>query len=231
MTKPVVQTWGLPNPTAIASLQTSAVAGSLSISNGSMNGNYRTVSLTSVNNLSGVNFTITGTLMGNIVSQTIAGPNNDTVYTTQLFDSVTSISFNAAVTAVSAGTGTTGQTAWIPYSYNTNVLGSGIQVKAFGTAGNITYNLATTFDDVTKTSSPAVTTGAIVPNPTNVTGATAGATWMTIMAGAAATNYNDAAIVASDFYPKVWAFACIKITAASANTVGLVSTFIQQGAN
>lgn len=231
MTKPVVQTWGLPNPTVIAGLQTFAAAGSLVITNGSMHGNYRTVSLTSANNLGAVNFTVTGTLLGNIVSETRAGPNANTVYTAQLFDSVTSISFSAAVTAVSAGTGTTGQTAWMPYSYNTNVLGSGIQVTPTGSAGNITYHLATTFDDVTKVASPAITSGAIVPNPTNVTSATAGATWMTIMAGAAATNFNDATIVASDFYPKVWAFACIKITAASAITVGLVATFIQQGAN
>src|SRR5271155_6191383 len=75
-------------------------------------GYSRSVSLTSTGNLSGVNFTIVGTQNGVPVSQTLSGPNNNTIYanpTTITYDVITSITVNGAVaTAVSIGTGYTG---------------------------------------------------------------------------------------------------------------------------
>lgn len=67
----------------------------------------RTVSLTSTGNISGVNFTITGyDTHGQVMTQTIAGPNNNTVLTTKAFKSVTRVAVDGAVgTNTSVGTG------------------------------------------------------------------------------------------------------------------------------
>ncbi len=108
----------------------------------------RTVSLTSANDLSLVNFTIRGTYYGIDISETIAGPNNDTVYTTYQFDSVTYVHGSAAAAAVSIGTGTTGQTKWNLVNYNQSGGGGatfGIQVIVSGT---INYSYLDTLDDV-----------------------------------------------------------------------------------
>ena len=62
--------------------------------------------LVSTGNLSGVNFTVTGTdAEGNALSEIIAGPNNNTVETTGYFKTVTSITVDGAVgTNVTIGT-------------------------------------------------------------------------------------------------------------------------------
>lgn len=66
----------------------------------------RAVSLASTGNISGVNFTISGfDIYGQAMTQTIAGPNNNTVNTTKAFFQVTQIAANGAVgTNTSAGT-------------------------------------------------------------------------------------------------------------------------------
>ena len=84
-----------------------------------------TVTLTSTANFSGVNFTITGTdESGAVITETRAGPNNNTVTTTDAFLTVTSIVTNAALgTNTSAGfTATTGTTG-IVFSGRTRVRG------------------------------------------------------------------------------------------------------------
>lgn len=77
-------------------------------------GIQRTITLTSTGNISGVNFTIVGIdLRGIAVTETIAGPNNNTVTTTAQYAEVDSVTTNAAVaTATSLGTGSTGVTNW-----------------------------------------------------------------------------------------------------------------------
>lgn len=67
------------------------------------------VSLTSTGNISGVNFTITGTnALGATISETIAGPNNNTVYTLNPFVTVSAVYCNGAVgTNTSVGVGAT----------------------------------------------------------------------------------------------------------------------------
>lgn len=77
-------------------------------------GSVRLISLTSTSNLSGINFTITGTQNGAFVQRTIAGPNNNTVVTVAnnlgvYFDTITSIIPNGNSpnnTMVSVGLGT-----------------------------------------------------------------------------------------------------------------------------
>lgn len=166
-----VYRWPAPSNVAVAALQTLVAAGNLSI-NGtfavSVNGGTssvtfndysRVVSLTSANNLSGVNFTVTGTLNGAVVSETIAGPNVGTVSTTQLFNTVTSISASAAAAAVSAGIGATGNTAWFNSDTYLQVSAMTIQVVV---TGAITYTFATTLDDVNTITAPT----SFAPIPT-----------------------------------------------------------------
>lgn len=130
------------NDATIASLQSLAAAGDLalnfSLSNAQTsrdaafvyNNMARTVGLTSANNLAGVNFTVTG--LGSAVdasgnptqplntpiSEVIAGPNANTVYTTHIFTSITNIATSAAAAAVSAGFGDSGIIGYIFPDYN-----------------------------------------------------------------------------------------------------------------
>lgn len=160
MSRATYITWALASTTAVCAAQTTAGAASLTLNGGlakltqpeSTNvyvplGNvYRTISLTSTGNLSAINFTITGTYGGVVQTETRVGPNNNTVYTTALFDSITSVAVDAAVgTNVSVGTGTTGQTKWISYDYHKLLSDSSISAKVTGT---INYSLIMTMDDV-----------------------------------------------------------------------------------
>lgn len=95
---------GLPNP--IASLLTLGIA--------------RVVTITSAGgDNSGSTFTISGTLNGWPVSQTIEGPvASQTDATTQLFETVSQVSVGGTTSGtVSVGTGVTGRTAWFNCDY------------------------------------------------------------------------------------------------------------------
>ena len=107
------------NTTAVCLLQTLNSAGSLAL-NGTLanpinsqvsfisRGYARQISLTSANNLSGRTFTITGSQNGVVVIENLTGPNNNTVYSTEFYDVINSISVNGAAAAVSAGSGHSG---------------------------------------------------------------------------------------------------------------------------
>lgn len=218
-----IYTWAAASTTAVAQLQTLATAGNLIINGSLVTGTApfiasfgnvsRTVSLTSTNNLSAVNVTIVGTLNGAVVTSTIAGPNNTTVYTTQLYDTVTAVSTSAAVTAMSVGSGTTGNTHWDQYDYYRPYPAMSVQVVVTGT---ITYSFQTTLDDVTVITTPTVNTGIIVP----IGGANTNLnTWQTLMSAATATQF------AYFSYPVQ--YSNVIITAAT--TGSLVAKFIQQG--
>jgi hypothetical protein len=71
-------------------------------------GYSRQISLTSANDLSAKTFTINGIQNGVVISETITGPNNNIVYSTQIYDVINSISVNGAVTNISVGTGFSG---------------------------------------------------------------------------------------------------------------------------
>jgi hypothetical protein len=175
MSYPIVYTWPAPDTQAICLTQTLTTAGNLSI-NGNLTVNLiqpgnaifpgisRVVSITSANNLSGVNFTISGYLNGATVSETRAGPNATTVETAQLFDQVISVSANAAASAVSVGSGTTGRTHWFSYDYNRNVSSTTVQVNVTGT---IDYTFNITLDDVQTNPTPFLT--APIAGMTNAT--------------------------------------------------------------
>jgi hypothetical protein len=220
--RPRVITWPVASATSISALQTLAGAGNLLL-NGSLNtsGNYtshvtypgslaipliifsgytRTITLTSTNNLSGVNFTINGILNNAPLSEVLAGPNNNTVTSVNAYDAITSISTNAAAAAVSAGTGTTGRTAWISFDYD--MLVPNYSVQGVVTATTINYTLFLTLDD------PNVVTTPTVFSP--------------VMALTGATTSQFASLTNPINY--------MNITINSSNATGaLVATFLQQG--
>lgn len=68
-------------------------------------GYSRSISLTSANNLGGINFTIQGIQNGVLITEVLVGPNNNTVYSVQIYDKIYSIATSAAVNQVRAGTG------------------------------------------------------------------------------------------------------------------------------
>jgi hypothetical protein len=166
--RPMQITWAAAVTTAVATAQTTAGAGNLTI-NGTLldipatmqgvfraqfaRGINRTVSLTSTGNISGVTVTITGKdAEGNVVSEAIAGPNNTTVYTTVLFNQVTSVAVNGAVgTAMSVGSGTTGRTRWLMNDYFQKPFHCTVAVDVTGT---INYTVQDTPDDVQRNASP-----------------------------------------------------------------------------
>jgi hypothetical protein len=129
-------------------LQTLAGAGSLLL-NGTLStptnpavilhGVSRRISITSTGNLAAKNFTITGTYLGAAQTATIAGPNNNTVETTVLFETVTSVTVDAAVaTNVSVGTGSRGHTAIYKVNEQSQIQAMSAQVIVTG--GTLTYS-------------------------------------------------------------------------------------------
>jgi hypothetical protein len=68
-------------------------------------GFIRQVSLTSSNDLSAATFTVTGNQNGATVVNILAGPNNNTVVTTDYFDSIDYISVDRPVNGIQAGMG------------------------------------------------------------------------------------------------------------------------------
>lgn len=151
MSRPVTIQWPVASTTAVCVAQGSAAAGALVINGGlaSVGGATfpnieRTVSITSAG-VATVQFTITGTLRGTTVSETRTGPNATTVYTTQRFTTVTSVTVNGALAAnASVGTGLTGSTVWINSDYHrtNNALACLVAVTA-----TFNYTFQTTFDD------------------------------------------------------------------------------------
>jgi hypothetical protein len=219
-----IYTWAAASTTAVCQLQTLAAAGSLIINGSLVTGTApfiasfgtvsRTVSLTSANNLSAVNVTVAGTYQGAVVTSTIVGPSNSTVYTTQLYDTVTAVSTSAAVTALSVGSGTSGNTHWDQYDYYRPYPSMSVQVVVTGT---VSYAFQTTLDDVTVVTTPFVNTGIIVP----IGGAATNAfTWQTLMGAATATSQ-----FAYFSYPVQYSNVLVN----SATTGSLIVKLIQQG--
>ena len=93
----------------IAALQTLGGAGNMTLTGAAATfggtGSSQKVSLTSGGNISAVTFTITGTdSKGAAQSETLAGPNANTVFSTKFYNTVTQIAASGAVgTNTSAG--------------------------------------------------------------------------------------------------------------------------------
>jgi hypothetical protein len=158
MSKPIRIEWKAFNERAICLPQTIGAAGNLIINGDESTLNVpnpyfsyvnleRTVSLDSAGDLSTVNFTITGTLRGKVVSEVIAGPNAATIETVGFFTTVTSVeaSDGTGVDTISIGSGTEGNTIWVRSDYHRTVNNATVGVKVL--AGAITYTFETSLDD------------------------------------------------------------------------------------
>lgn len=113
-----------------------------------------TVSLTVAGaNLSGVNFTITGKdLTGTAVTEVLAGPSSNTVFSVNQYAEVDSITTSGTVgTAVSAGWGTTGTLAWCIVDQFKDPTAISVWVVRTAT---ISYTVQYAPDDPTKVASP-----------------------------------------------------------------------------
>lgn len=147
MARPVRYTYAASSTTYVTTGQTLGAAGNLVIDGTGAeisptrrmrltgSGFARPITLTSTGNISAVNFTITGTdIRGAALSEVLAGPNNNTVSTTALFYSVTSIAASDAVgTATSAGIGTTGKSQWYKVDYQLTPVSLGLGVAVTST--------------------------------------------------------------------------------------------------
>lgn len=213
MARPITLTWSAASSGAIAATQDVfednfvVINGPLAYKGPSGQGSpvvtffgiARTISATSVDDLSTIDLIITGELDGTVVSSTLTGPNNNTVYTTQLFDKVTSIQVTGDdATNLSIGTGATGRTKWVIYNYHATVNNLAIEVVVSGT---INYSFKTTLDDIETNSTPTAFTPIV---------ALTNATTSQLANYAVTTRYYN-------------------ITVNSATNGSLTVTFLQQG--
>lgn len=104
------------------------------------------VNLTSAGNLSAVNFTVTGTdPEGKALTETLAGPNANTVETAAYFKTVTSVSVSATI-ATDATVGTVDEFATAPIVLDLYTKDTGFAVDISGT---IDYSVQKCFERLT----------------------------------------------------------------------------------
>lgn len=127
-------------------------------------GVYRSVSITSTNNLSGVNFFITGYYKGNLKTVTLVGPNNGTVDSginpipaeRTIFEKVTSIIADGAATGVSIGSGVVGIT--VPFGNDADSLGTSYALQAEAIQPTLHFAAYATLNNVSTDEAPATQT-------------------------------------------------------------------------
>lgn len=173
--RPTTYTFAAADTAYVCALQTIAQAGNLLINGTGSDQNWpgtimrltgsgfaRPISLTSTGNLSSVNFTITGTdIRGAAISETIAGPNNNTVHTAALFYSVNQVAASAAVgTNVSLGIYSTGTSQWFCVDYLVTPVSIGLGIVVV--SGTINWTVQQTTYNVQAAEPPAA---AILPHP------------------------------------------------------------------
>ena len=110
-------------------------------------GYSRTISLTSVNDLSGVQFHVNGIQNGIEFKEIIFGPNNSTVYTTNYFDKITYIYVGVAVMGISVGTGVSGFFSLVDINLERPVINYALTLATFNRVGSETLIFAT-LDDI-----------------------------------------------------------------------------------
>ncbi|CAB4124206.1 hypothetical protein UFOVP51_72 [uncultured Caudovirales phage] len=167
-------TWPVQDVAAVCALQNVAAPGALLLNgtlfNSSIPGQVsfvrvniiRSISLTSVNNLSATNFVIQGFQNGAFVTETLAGPNNNTVYGTQIYDIIISVIASTAVTGIQVGTGKVGflpllvinpNAGFINYSMEIDIPtspASGINYSVIKTLAQVSINYITFSNQLTK---------------------------------------------------------------------------------
>jgi len=129
--------------THIAAAQTLGGAGNFTLANTTVGNLPQTITFTSTGNISGVSMTITGTdLNGDAQTESINGPNNNTVTSTNKFLTVTQVAADAAVgTNTSIGiTGTATEGILTPGRTRIR----GLHGVSSATAGSMTFRNTST---------------------------------------------------------------------------------------
>jgi len=146
------------NTTDVCLLQILTGAGNLTINgnlanlvNGQVSfiqkGYSRQISFTSVNNLSARQFTITGMQNGVTIIENVTGPNNNTVYSVQVYDVISSISVDGAVNGVSVGTGWQGFFPLIAINLERDVINYTLTLARL-TATSVSFSVYGTLDNI-----------------------------------------------------------------------------------
>lgn len=148
MARPQTVTWPALSHNSIALLQSLAGPGLVLLNGqyGNQIGNIalisdvltRDITISSVNNLTGVNFTIVGSYLGAPLTEVLAGPNNNTVNSVNLYDTIISITSNGAAANFSVGTGQQGYVMPFTYDFHANNANLSVQVEVAG-AVNYTF--------------------------------------------------------------------------------------------
>jgi len=153
--------WSIVDKAAVCATQT---ASTTLLLNGTLQGSspsdqisfiandmIRSVSITSTGNFSGINFVVEGLQNNAYVTETLSGPNNNTVYGTKYFDIITKVTSSSPVSApgVSVGTGHGGylplivvnpNTTAINYSFSVLLKNSTVDYTMFQTLDSINTN-------------------------------------------------------------------------------------------
>lgn len=207
-----VTQWPVADADGLCLLQSTA-SGGLMLFNGVLStigtagpvvlpGFNRNLTLTSANNNSTRNFIISGFRNGIFVSETLAGPNANTVTSVEEYDTITSVVVTGgASNQVSMGTGVSGATNWIKSCANTIAYAIAIQVEVL--ANTINYDFQVTLDDVTTNSDP------ITFNPV--------------------MDLTNASTTLLDTFSDVCNYYRINVRNTSNATGALTVTFLQQG--
>lgn len=156
--RPIVVTAGpvpAASPNSVALLQAVAAAGPLTLNGAYVNpgsgiaimpnATAVRVTISGAGNNSGVNFTVTGTNQNNSLTiETIPGPNNGTVTTTNYFLTVSSVTVSAPVDGeISVGSSVQASSAWVNFD-TWSLSQTSIQVDVLGIAN---YTVQQTLDD------------------------------------------------------------------------------------
>jgi len=110
-------------------------------------GYSRSLSLTSVNNLAAAQFFVNGIQNGVEIQEIISGPNNNTVFTTEVFDEITRVFVGPAVQDISIGTGVDGYFPLIGINLERPVIDYALSLATFNRTGIVTIIYAT-LDDI-----------------------------------------------------------------------------------
>lgn len=149
--------YALPSATALGALQAPASGVALTLAFTQVD-IQRTITLTSTANLSGINFVFSGfDMQGNVVTETLAGPNNSTVTSVSQYGlntprlTITPSASNAGT--VSIGTGAVGSTRWVKASLNMTPFALTVAV-GISSSGNATVTVQDSPDDVANNTNP-----------------------------------------------------------------------------
>jgi len=150
MARPIEITYLATSATSLGATQapTSGVALTLITQSNDV---QRVLTLTSASNLSGINFVFTGTdASGNVVTETLAGPNANTVTTTNQYlintNKLTIVPNGTSASTLTVGVGAAGSTRWV--GSNLHISPFNVTVAIVVLSGTVSVTVQDTPDEV-----------------------------------------------------------------------------------